>query len=116
LSGSNNNSSKTRIVHAVLPIAITWREVDKSTPNTFFFLAKKKIIISIYTFSKKLKPSIRLYDLKFEYKINKLHLTYSHKAFFFSSEIYNLLNGYDSDPLKRYHDLIHDLPNSLWQY
>ena len=41
-SGSSDNSSKTHVVHVVLPIAFTWRGVDETTPETPFLFPKKK--------------------------------------------------------------------------
>ena len=42
-SGSSDSHSKTRVIHVVLLIAVTWHEVNKPTPETpFFHLAKKK--------------------------------------------------------------------------
>ena len=41
-SGSSDNSSNARVVHVVLPIAITWRGIDKPTPKTPFFIQQKK--------------------------------------------------------------------------
>ena len=50
-SGSSDSSSKTYVVHLVLPIAITWREVDEPTLETPFFIQKKKNNSEvIYTF------------------------------------------------------------------
>ena len=49
-SGSSNSSSKTHVVHLVLPIAITWREVDEPTLETPSFIQKKKkTIVRLYT-------------------------------------------------------------------
>lgn len=47
-SGSSDSSSKTYVVHLVLPIAITWREVDEPTLETPFFI-QKKTIVRLYT-------------------------------------------------------------------
>ena len=50
-SGSSDSFSKTHVVHLVLPIANTWREVDEPTPETPFFIQKKKkkTIVRLYT-------------------------------------------------------------------
>ena len=43
MSRSSENPSKTRAVHMLLPIAVTWREVDEPTLETLFFIQRKKI-------------------------------------------------------------------------
>ena len=42
MSGSSDSSNKSCMVHVVLPIAVTWREVDEPTPKTPFFIQQKK--------------------------------------------------------------------------
>ena len=49
-SSSSDNSSNARVVHVVLPIAITWRGIDKPTPKTPFFIQQKKKKKGIYNF------------------------------------------------------------------
>ena len=41
-SGSSDSPNKSRIVYMVLPIAVTWREVDEPTPKTPVFIQQKK--------------------------------------------------------------------------
>ena len=41
-SSSSDSLSKTRVVHMVLPVAVTWRGVDETTPKTPLFIKKKK--------------------------------------------------------------------------
>ena len=41
-SGLSDSPNKSRIVHMVLPIAVTWREVDEPTPKTPVFIQQKK--------------------------------------------------------------------------
>ena len=41
-SNSSDSLSKTHVVHVVLSIVITWREVDELTPETPFFIQPKK--------------------------------------------------------------------------
>ena len=41
-SSSSDSLSKTRVVHMVLPVAVTWRGVDETTPETPLFIKKKK--------------------------------------------------------------------------
>ena len=41
-SGSSDSPNKSRIIYMVLPIAITWREVDEPTPKTPVFIQQKK--------------------------------------------------------------------------
>ena len=52
MSGLNDSSNKTRVVHMVLSIAVAWHGVDEYTPKpTFSFRKKKKkkyIYIYIY--------------------------------------------------------------------
>ena len=56
MSGLNDSSNKTRIVHVVLSIAVTWHGVDESPPKpTFSFRKKKKIYIYIYLATKRKK-------------------------------------------------------------
>ena len=44
-SSSNGNPSKTSVVYVILPIIVTWRGVDEPTPETPFFIKKKKKIV-----------------------------------------------------------------------
>ena len=41
-SSSSDSLSKAHVVHMVLSIAVTWREVDETTPETPLFIQKKK--------------------------------------------------------------------------
>ena len=58
MSGLNDSSNKTRIVHVVLSIAVTWHGVDESPPKPTFSFRKKKKNIYIYIFSNKEKKSL----------------------------------------------------------
>ena len=42
VNGSSDNSNKTLVVHIVLPITITWREVDEFTSKTLFLIIQQK--------------------------------------------------------------------------
>ena len=50
MSGLNDSSNKTRVVHMVLSIVIAWHEVDESPPKPTFSFRKKKIYIYIYIY------------------------------------------------------------------
>ena len=41
-SSSSDSLSKACVVHVVLSIAVTWRGVDETTPETPLFIQKKK--------------------------------------------------------------------------
>ena len=41
-SCSSDSSSKACVVHVILSITVTWREVDESTPKILFFIQQKK--------------------------------------------------------------------------
>ena len=41
-SSSSDSLSKAHVVHMVLSIAVTWRGVDETTPETPLFIQKKK--------------------------------------------------------------------------
>ena len=45
-SSSGDSLSKAHVVHMVLSIAVTWRGVDETTPETPLFIQKKKTIVS----------------------------------------------------------------------
>ena len=77
-SGSSDSHSKTRVIHVVLLIAVTWHEVNKPTPETpFFHLAKKK---------KKTQQDIKFLNTKYKNhsryiipsKPNNNHQRYQH--------------------------------------
>ena len=38
MSDSSDSPNKARVVHVVLPIAVTWCGIDESTPETPFFI------------------------------------------------------------------------------
>ena len=52
VNGSSDNPNKTLVVHIVLPITITWREVDEFTSKTLFFIIqqKKETIFVFFSF------------------------------------------------------------------
>ena len=38
MSDSSDSPNKARMVHVVLPMAVTWCGIDESTPKTPFFI------------------------------------------------------------------------------
>ena len=42
MSDSNDSPNKIHVIHVILSIAVTWRGVDETTPETPLFIQKKK--------------------------------------------------------------------------